>query len=113
MPYVPRIEAGKLRKKIDLVAPSTAQDSAGGPIVGDETVVLANWWASIEFLVGRELYAAQQKVSLVTHRITIRHPRSRLPGGVLADMLVRFEGRKFQVLYIDREGETRKMLRLL
>jgi SPP1 family predicted phage head-tail adaptor len=65
------INAGDLRHKIQLVRQTSSQGTSGG-IASDQGDVYAEPWAKIEALAGRELMAAQQRVSEVTHRITIR-----------------------------------------
>src|SRR5579862_9742227 len=66
------LKAGSLRHFITILQPSLAQDAAGGWQDGQGNILAQNVPASIETLSGRELYSAQQKVSEVTHRITIR-----------------------------------------
>jgi SPP1 family predicted phage head-tail adaptor len=66
------LQAGKLRHIISILRQNLTQDSFGGTVIGDDTVLFASVPAVIETLTGRELYSAQQKVSEVTHRITIR-----------------------------------------
>jgi SPP1 family predicted phage head-tail adaptor len=80
-----RIAAGKLRWQVQILQPTVEQDSSGGvdPLA---TSTFATVWAAIEALTGRELYAAQQRVSEITHKITIRY----MPG-VLSLMSVLFD----------------------
>lgn len=68
----PRIQAGKLRHKIDIVRVSTAQDSTGGSDLSTD-VLYANVWASIEAITGRETYSAGTELSSVSHKVTIRY----------------------------------------
>jgi SPP1 family predicted phage head-tail adaptor len=72
---MPRIAAGKLRWQIQILQPTLQQDSSGG-VDPNATSIFATAYAAVEALTGRELYAAQQRVSEVTHKITIRY----LPG---------------------------------
>jgi SPP1 family predicted phage head-tail adaptor len=102
-----RIAAGRLRHRILIVQPTLAQDASGGT-QEDQANTFATVWASIEALSGRELYAAQQKVSQVTHKITIRW----WPG-VKANMNVQFEDREFQIESVENPDEQKKMLVLL
>jgi SPP1 family predicted phage head-tail adaptor len=81
---MPRIAAGKLRWQIQLLQPTLQQDSSGG-VDPTATSIFATVYAAVEALAGRELYAAQQRVSEVTHKITIRY----MPG-VTATMVVSF-----------------------
>lgn len=102
-----RIRAGELRHRIQLVKPTLVQDASGG-IEEDQASVTATVWASVEALTGRELYAAQQKVSEVTHKITIRYM-----SGITAKLNVRFDNREFQIEAVQNPDERRKMLLLL
>ena len=107
-----RIIAGRLRQRIDILKPNLVQGTSGGWRVGD-TSIFNTVWASIEPLTGRELQSAQQIVSEVTHKITIRF----LPG-IRAKMAVSFKGpggelREFQIMDIENPNETSKMLVLL
>jgi SPP1 family predicted phage head-tail adaptor len=103
----PSVRAGDLRHPIQIVKPTLAQDSAGGWEI-DQAGVFANVWAAIEPLTGRELFAAQQKVSEVTHKITIRYT-----PGVLASMNVWFEDREFQIQAVENPEERNIVLVLL
>jgi SPP1 family predicted phage head-tail adaptor len=66
------LSAGQLRHRVEILAPTLAQDSAGGTRMLQQTYVFATVWASVEGLTGRELLAAQQLVSQVTHKVVMR-----------------------------------------
>lgn len=105
----PSIFAGRLRHRIDIVAPPTSnpQDSAGGvdPV---NDVVFANVWASIEALSGTEKFAAHEFTSLVSHQIVIRYMT-----GITAKMNVWFQNRTFQIEAVLNADERNKSLILL
>jgi SPP1 family predicted phage head-tail adaptor len=113
MPAITRIRAGELRHWVQIMQLAERQDANGNISKGDAGPFAAVW-ARIEALSGRELYNAQQKVSQVTHRITIRYQ-----PGVKAQMLVWFrdpgEGttRQFQIEAIENPDETMHKLFLL
>jgi SPP1 family predicted phage head-tail adaptor len=92
---------------------ASQQDAFGGPITADATV-FAMVRASIEALTGRELYQAQQKVSEVTHKVTMRWM-----SGVKPNMNVWFsEGtptvtRVFQILDVQNPDEKHHVLWLM
>lgn len=67
-----RLEAGKLRHRIDIVKVSPVQDSTGG-LDWSVCTVYANVWAAIEAMGGDESYSAQSETSVVTHQIVIRY----------------------------------------
>lgn len=102
-----RIKSGEFRHRIIIVKPTLAQDTAGGWQIDSENTV-ATVWAKIEALTGRELQAAQQKVSEVTHKITIRW----FPG-IVASMNIWFAKRQFQIQDVQNPDEVHKMLELL
>jgi SPP1 family predicted phage head-tail adaptor len=102
-----RIRAGDLRHRIQLVQPTLVQDKSGG-VEEDQATIFATVWAQIEALTGRELYAAQQRVSQVSHQITLRY----MPG-ITATLNVRFNNREFQILSVENPDERTKMLILL
>jgi len=101
------LQAGKLRHRIYIVRPNLTQDAAGGSQPDDDSI-LATVWASVEALTGRELFSAQQLVSEVTHKITIRWL-----DGIKSSMNVWFDGRQFQIQAIQNPDERHKLLILL
>lgn len=105
-----RIRAGELRHRISIERPNLKQDSFGGTQIGDATVFADRVPARVQTLTGRELYAAQQKVSQVTHLIRIRWL-----GGVVAKMNVNWydEGKFFQIEAVENPDGRHKLLDLL
>lgn len=106
-----RIVAGRLRHRVDILKPILVQGSSGGTRIAN-TSLFGTVWASIEPLTGRELQVAQQRVSEVTHKVTIRY----LPG-IRAGMAVSFKGpggelRELQIMDPQNPNETTKMLEL-
>jgi head-tail adaptor len=68
-----RLEAGKLRHRIDIVQVSSVQDSAGGFNLSAD-VVYANVWASMESLDGgTEQLVGQAQTSIVPSQCVIRY----------------------------------------
>jgi SPP1 family predicted phage head-tail adaptor len=109
----PRLDAGKLRHVIQIVSPSKVQGAAGGLVTADDTI-FATVWASVEALTAREIFAAQQMVSQVTHKITIRYLE-----GVKSKMRVWFQmapwstKREFEIMGVSNPDERPHMLVLL
>jgi head-tail adaptor len=66
-----RLQAGKLRHRIDLVLVSPEQDSTGGVNLNVD-IIYANVWASVEALAGTETLSAEAQTGVVTHQIIIR-----------------------------------------
>lgn len=105
------INAGKLRHRIQILRSNLNQDSFGDTQIGDASIFADDVPAEIATLQGRELYAAQQKVSEVTHRITIRW----MPG-LLAKMNVQWfdeRDRFFQIQAIENPDGRHKRVDLL
>ncbi len=104
----PTLFAGRLRQKIDIVQPSSTQDSTGGEDLNRNVVVYSNVWASIEALSGAEKFAAHEFISQVSHQVVIRY----LPN-IVAKMQVHFQGRQFQIESVLNPDERTKSLILL
>lgn len=105
------IQAGKLRHIVSILRANLTQDSFGGWQIGDDSILAANVPAVIETLTGRELYAAQQKVSEVTHKITIRWQ-----PGIRAQMNVQWFDeidRFFQIESVENPDGVHVLLQLL
>lgn len=76
---MPKLPAGALRHKIQVLAPvNGSPDSYGAPTGGFAS--LGTRRASIEPLTGRELWAARQISADVTHKITLRYYSGILPS---------------------------------
>jgi SPP1 family predicted phage head-tail adaptor len=106
-----RINAGELLHRISILQPNETLSPLGGWKIGDDSVFSDDVPAKIKTLSGRELYAAQQKVSQVTHRITIRWQ-----PGILAKMNIRWfdeRPRFFQIEDIENPDGRRIKLDLL
>lgn len=107
MPYGTRIDAGKLRHPIKIMDLTNKQDKFGDTAI-DVGTPFATVWASVESLTGRELFAAQQRISEVTHKITMRWL-----DGVKANQMIYFDDRQFQIQAVQNPDERHKMLILL
>lgn len=73
------MQAGKLRHRITIQAPTITQD----PESGEALPGWSDWatvWASIEPLSAREFIAAQAGQSEITARVVIRHRAGVLPA---------------------------------
>lgn len=67
------MQAGKLRHRVTIERPRAAdeRDVNGEPV--PPWIAVGDVWAAIEPLSARESFAAQQALSVVTHRITLRY----------------------------------------
>src|SRR6267378_9085 len=121
MPYTDsRIKAGKLRHRLAIMQPyGPAQDSTGSLALVSMSPV-ATVWGSIESVSGRDVLAAMQFSSVVTHKITIRFRGAEMtpPLHILAKDQIWFQGpsgnnRAFQVESVMNPDERNKLLILL
>lgn len=101
-----KLESGKLRNRVTIVAPASTQDSTGGFSQSDYTTVL-ECWAEIRTLSGNEAMGAGAEVSTVLHLVTIRYPNGT---PINASMQVVFQGRKFQIVSVENPDERTKKL---
>lgn len=97
------MRAGRLRHRVRLERKTTADDGAGG--VTETWAHYKSVYAAVIPLAGQELFAAQQVMPRVSHRVELRYD-----SGVTADMRVNHRDRILDiqaVLNIDeRDRET-------
>jgi len=112
---------GRLRKRIQIVDSTNAQDTTGGTDITQNNVVLT-CWASIEALTATEKFAAHEFVAQVTHKVIIRNPRNSItiPGygsqpltKVLARMQIWYNKRTFQIEGVLNPVERPDLLMLM
>lgn len=101
------MKAGQLRHKVTIQQASQTLDSNRQPV--DSWVKLAEVWAAIEPLSGRELVVAQQQQPDVTHRVTMRYR-----DDVTAKMRVRHNGRSLYIggppISVDERNKEMQLL---
>lgn len=102
-----RINAGELRQEIKICDADLNQDGSGG-VVSTNATPFATTRAKIGTMVGKELEAAQQVVSEVTHKITIRYR-----PGIFARQVVLYGDRFFTIEYVSNVNERNVKLELL
>jgi len=116
VPYTDsRLQAGKLRHRIELVQPyGPAQSTFGDLSLANYSPVLTTW-ASIEAIQGKDVLAANQFGDDITHKITMRYRGldQIVPVAVLTKMQVWFKGRQFQIQYVLNPDERTKTLILM
>ena len=113
MPLSTKLPAGKLRWRVQVVAPSGNQDTFGG-IANSEYQSVTTCWAAIEALSARDQLAAQTFVPLSTYRITVRYQKDA-NGNCLftAKQRILFRNRTFLVQGVLNPDERTKMLYLM
>lgn len=107
MPPIKRTPIGEMRHRIQIFTGSTTQDSFGG-VSPDVGTLLATTWARVITPQGRALYDAQQKVSLVTHKITMRWA-----SGITVKQYVLFNGKYLTIESVNDPDGQRIYLELL
>lgn len=96
------MEAGHLRHRVQLDHYTVAANAVGDPVKSWASV--AEVWASIEPLSGRELEWAQQQHAQAAIRVTMRYR-----AGIDTTYRIRFGTRTFEVLAVvnpDERNET-------
>ena len=92
--------SGKLRHKVEILAPSNEQDQDTGEIIPGWDVV-ASVWADIAPLSGREFLASGAEQSEVTGKITIRYR-----SGLDAAMQIRHRSTLYSIKAILPDAES-------
>lgn len=92
MPPNTRIAAGDLRHRIKIMDLTNAQSSTGGTSPKNVTL-FRECWASVTTLVGADKYAAAQRISEVTHKITIRYA-----DGISSSQVIFFQDKYFEIV---------------
>lgn len=100
------MQAGKLRRRIEIQRRTATQDDYGQPLTTWTTEITTQ--AEFEPLNGRELVAAQAVQSEVTHTVTIRYR-----AGITPAMRIKYDGRLFNIHAVLDEAERHRMLTLL
>lgn len=104
------MRAGKLRHKINIERPGTAEDSTGATVASPYTVFLNNIWADVSPapMSGREQVAGQQTKNPITHEVRVRYR-----AGITSAMRVVFDGRYFNIMAIVDKEERNVELTLM
>ena len=109
MPFSNKIQAGKLRHRIQIVKANGTVDSFGGvPQDLVDWTVLHNCWAAIDTLNGRDMLTSDSFMSEVNLQVTIRF----FPD-VDSSCRVWFNGKTFQITATVNPDQRTKMLILL
>lgn len=99
------MRAGQLRHRLEIQTKSGTQDTYGQP--AEDWTTQATVWGSVEPLLGRERFTAQQTQAEVTHRIRIRH------RDLTAKSRIKFGSRYFEIIEILNPKERNVELSLL
>lgn len=104
------IDAGKLRHRITFQKFDGQQDDYGDPLDADDKhwSKVVTTWAAIDPISGRELYAAEQSQSEVTHKVRLRYR-----PGITTAMRISWQGRKLKILSVIDWEERHESLLLM
>ena len=106
------MRAGPMRNRVTIEAPVEARDAYGQKIPGWEPC--GTFWAQIRALAGREAVNAKQIRAEVTHAVRMRHIGGRLPApGLLTTMRILFDGRTFNISWVNDVDERHREYNLL
>ncbi|HEX7119399.1 MAG TPA: phage head closure protein [Longimicrobiales bacterium] len=97
--------AGRLRHRITIEHPVSAQNEYGEPV--EDWATFAEAWASREDLAGREYFAAKQTLSEVTTRFRLRYIE-----GISPKMRILSDGLAYKIVSPpqDPEGRRRELI---
>lgn len=90
------IDAGKYKHLIQIVKPKVSHDADGFPTTVDEPVLEA--YASVRTTSGYTLIKSGTSFEAATTNFTIRYP---LETGIDRDMVVLFDGRRYEIQYLN------------
>lgn len=90
------INAGKYDHRIQIVKPRASHDAEGFPVTVDEPVLEA--YASVRTTSGYTLIKSGTSFEAATTNFTIRYP---LETRIDRDMVVLFDGRRYEIQYIN------------
>lgn len=90
------INAGKYKHRIQIVKPKVSHDAEGFPTTVDEHVMEA--YASVRTTRGYTLIKSGTSFEAATTNFTIRYP---LETRIDRDMVVLFDGRRYEIQYLN------------
>ena len=90
------INAGKYNHRIQIVKQKVSHDAEGFPITVDEPVLEA--YASVKTTSGYTLIKSGTSFEAATTNFTIRYP---LETKIDRDMVVLFDGRRYEIQYLN------------
>ena len=90
------INAGKYNHRIQIVKPKVSHDAEGFPTTVDEPILEA--YANVKTTSGYTLIKSGTSFEAATTNFTIRYP---LETRIDRDMVVLFDGRRYEVQYLN------------
>ena len=105
------MQAARLRHRVSLESQSTSKDTFGQPLQSWATVLTC--WAAVEPLSGRELLAARQMASEVTHRVIVRYQAALAAPRTVMTYRVNFGERYFDIREVLNTDERDREVHML
>lgn len=100
------MRAGTLRQRVTIQDKSVVRDTYGGETISWTDV--AEVWAAVEPLQGREYLEARQTMAEVTTRIRVRYR-----SGITPEMRVEYDSRNYEILAVIHVREQQRELHLM
>lgn len=100
------MQAGRLRHRVTIQEPVSATNGYNETITTWSRV--AEVWASVEPLSGREFFAAEHQQSEISHRVVMRYR-----GGITATMRVVHEDRELYIQSVINVRERGREMQLM
>ena len=97
------MKAGKLNKRVNIQSVTETRDDSGGVVETWTTEITV--WVSIESMTGKELFAAQELQSEITHKINMRYLT-----GMTTKKRILYGSRIFNILSVDMDTKQGKEL---
>lgn len=97
------IDAGKLTKRIQFLAPPSERDADGYPIAAEKKIVRETW-AQYSQTSGTELIRAGAEFGEAKVRFLTRY----YPDILDRRLLIRYQGRKYSIVYVNTYGDEGK-----
>ena len=98
--------SSRLKRRVEIVRRYTNKDEYGELETGFKTVKTV--YAEVKPVTGKSFFAAQQVNSEITHQVLIRYT-----DGIAPNMMVRFKGRMFEILYVMNYNEANESILLM
>ena len=100
------INPGELNKKIQIIQKKETQDEDGFSALTD--VVVRTCWARYTNTSGSEIIKAGTEFSCAKTRFLVRYS----PVSINEDMFVRYNGRDYNIEYINPYGDSREYIEI-
>lgn len=101
-----RIQAGRLRDRVELLRPTPAKDELGGPITS-YAVAATRWCARVRFTPVSEDRESQRQTAA---QVNLLMRLDAETAAMTTDWRLRFEGQDLQVSGLERDGANGSLI---